>query len=105
MSNKVKQVCYKIIFVNSLFIIYYDFFKIFNIVGNLKKKCGHCEKSCELMQLLFLRVYLSDLTERLVSEVRKAIPLGPRFFFGDFSVIDFSWRGTDEQVWFFMVSR
>ena len=32
----------------SLFIIYYDFLKIFNIVGNVKKKCGHHEKSCEL---------------------------------------------------------
>ena len=31
LSNKVKQVCYKIISINSLFIIYYDFSKIFNI--------------------------------------------------------------------------
>ena len=45
LSNKVKQVCYKIKFINSLFIIIYDFLKIFNIVGNLKKKCGHHEKS------------------------------------------------------------
>ena len=43
--NKVKQVCYKIIFTHSIFMIYYDFLKIFNIVGNLKKKCGHHEKS------------------------------------------------------------
>ena len=33
-----KKVCYEIIFINSLFIIYYDFLKIFNIVGK-KKKC------------------------------------------------------------------
>ena len=64
LSNKVKQVCYKIIFINSLFIIYYNFFKIFIIVGNLKKKCGHREKSCELKQLLFLRVYLSGIAVR-----------------------------------------
>ena len=37
---------------------------MFNIVGNLKKKCGHHEKSCELKQLLFLRVYLLDGCER-----------------------------------------
>ena len=43
LSNKVKQVCFKIIFINSLIIIIYDFLKIFNIVGNLK--CGHHEKS------------------------------------------------------------
>ena len=41
LSNKVKQVCYKIIFINSLFIIYYNFLKIFNTVENLKKRCGH----------------------------------------------------------------
>ena len=40
----------RLIFINSLFIIYYDFFHdiytmIFNIDGNLKKKCGHHEKS------------------------------------------------------------
>ena len=63
LPNKVKQVCYKIIFINSLFIIYYDFLKIFNIVRNLKKKCGHHEKSCELKQLLFLRVYLSGFVK------------------------------------------
>ena len=43
LSNKVKK--YKIIFINSLFIMNYDFLKIFNIVGNFKKKCGHHEKS------------------------------------------------------------
>ena len=59
LSNKVKQVCYKIIFIYILFVIYYDFLKIFNIVR--KKKCGHHEKSCEFKQLLFLRVYLSGL--------------------------------------------
>ena len=43
---------------NSLFIIYYDFLRICNIVGNCRKKCGHHEKSWELKQLLFLRVFL-----------------------------------------------
>ena len=62
LSNKVKQVCNKIIFINSLFIIYYDFSKVFNIVG-------HHEKSCKLKQLLFLRFYLSvDLQTRLVGD-------------------------------------
>ena len=28
-------------FINNLYLIYYDFLKIFNIVRNLKKKCGH----------------------------------------------------------------
>ena len=55
-----KQSKIYLLFINSLFIIYYDFLKIFNIVGNLKKKCGHREKSCELKQLLSLRVYLSE---------------------------------------------
>ena len=42
MSNKVKQIYYKIISINSLFIIYNvfnDFSTIFKIVG--KEKCGH----------------------------------------------------------------
>ena len=33
-------------------------YKIFNIVGNFKKKCGHHDEKLELKQL-FLRVYLS----------------------------------------------
>ena len=46
-SNKVKQACYKIMSINSLFIIYNDFSKIFKIV--VKKKCGHHD-------LLFRRI-------------------------------------------------
>ena len=47
-SNEGKQVCCKIIFIHSLFIIWF-----FHIVGNSNKKCGHHEKSCELKQLLY----------------------------------------------------
>ena len=57
--NKTKQVCYKMIFISSLFIIW--FLKVFNIVG--KKKCGHLEKSCELKQLHFLRDYFPQLSQ------------------------------------------
>ena len=55
-----KQVCYKIIFINSLFIIIYDFLKIFNIVGNLRKKCGHHEKSWRKVGVK-VATFLTDL--------------------------------------------
>ena len=49
LSSKVKQVSYKIILINGLFIIIYIIYiykaiKWIYIVGNLKKKCGQHEK-------------------------------------------------------------
>ena len=62
MSNKLKQVSYKIILINGLFIIIYDFLKLFKwifIVGNLKKKCGHHEKVGE--ELVKAATFLTGL--------------------------------------------
>ena len=42
---KQSKTCYKIIFINSLFIIYYDVLKIFNIVG--KKMFNQDEEKME----------------------------------------------------------
>ena len=44
------------------------FLKDIRYFGKLKKKCGHREKSCELKQLLFIRVYLS---EDLIQDFRR----------------------------------
>ena len=45
LSNKIKQACYKMIFINSLFIIYNDinslFIKYIQYCRKLKNKCGH----------------------------------------------------------------
>ena len=47
LSNKVKKVCYIIIFIQSIYYVnfikndFYSYYSIFDIGGNFNEKCGH----------------------------------------------------------------
>ena len=64
-KHNVKQskTSYKIISIKSIYYVLW----FFKDIQYCREKCGHHEQSCELKQLLFLRVYLSGSSSRDVS--------------------------------------